>query len=235
MSREFVALTEFSFNEKKIRVFGPRWDLWFVGSDVATALGYKRPMDAISWFVAEDDTVKQEITNAMGCAQETILINESGLYSVIFGSDMPDAKKFKCYVTHEVLPSIRRYGCYKASNPGPVPKMPQGKPANEWVMKTGEKLDKANLIYRAQMLGANNLAAQQYSGDMLRHFIEEQEQFFEMINNNRNLSEKDMLYLTSATDAEYYRRFIRDNENRTDQARFARIGRFFERQHRGHR
>lgn len=85
---------------------------WFVGKDVADILGYAKPLNALSQHVDIDDSLKQGLTDSMGRIQETILINESGLYSLILSSKLPSAKKFKKWVTSEVLPSIRKTGTF---------------------------------------------------------------------------------------------------------------------------
>ena len=86
---------------------------WMVGKDVATALGYKNPRDAIARHVdAEDKGVVKHDTPSG--EQEMVIINESGLYSLVLGSKLPTAKKFKRWVTNEVLPSIRKTGGYIA-------------------------------------------------------------------------------------------------------------------------
>lgn len=85
---------------------------YFVGKDVATILGYAKPLNALATHVDEDESLKQGLTDSMGRIQETILINESGLYSLILSSKLPNAKKFKRWVTSEVLPSIRKHGVY---------------------------------------------------------------------------------------------------------------------------
>jgi len=87
-------------------------EAWFVGRDIALALGYKKPYDAVVHHVDEDDTLKQGITDAIGRTQQTILINESGMYALIIMSELPSAKKFKRWVTAEVLPAIRKQGGY---------------------------------------------------------------------------------------------------------------------------
>lgn len=86
---------------------------WFVGKDVATALGYAKPLNALSTHVEKDDSLKQGITDSLGREQETIFINESGLYALIFGSKLDSAKRFKRWVTSEVLPAIRKTGSYQ--------------------------------------------------------------------------------------------------------------------------
>lgn len=85
---------------------------WLVGKDVAEVLGYKKPQNAISTHVDEDDTLKWGIMDRLGRNQETTLINESGLYSLVLGSKLPSAKKFRKWVTSEVLPSIRKNGMF---------------------------------------------------------------------------------------------------------------------------
>ena len=84
---------------------------YFVGKDVAEILGYKRPSDAISSHVDDEDKLTRQIT-VSGQGRNVSLINESGLYSLILKSKLPEAKKFKRWVTSEVLPSIRKHGVY---------------------------------------------------------------------------------------------------------------------------
>jgi len=85
---------------------------WFVGKEVAVVLGYSKPLDAISRHIDEDDSVKHGLIDSVGRIQNTILINESGLYSLILSSKLPSAKAFKRWVTSEVLPTIHRHGFY---------------------------------------------------------------------------------------------------------------------------
>ena len=89
---------------------------WFVGRDVAIALGYTKPLNALSTHVEKDDSLKRGIADSLGRNQETILINESGVYSLIFGSKLESAIKFKNWVTKEVLPCIRKNGIYATDN-----------------------------------------------------------------------------------------------------------------------
>lgn len=84
---------------------------WFVGNDVAKPLGYSAPKNAVAKFVDDEDKQKHQF-DSTGQNREMVIINESGLYSLIFGSKMENAKKFKKWVTSEVLPSIRRTGTY---------------------------------------------------------------------------------------------------------------------------
>ena len=88
---------------------------WFSGKDVAIALGYKDTVNALKAHVDSDDKRGWQITTPLGGKQNAVVINESGVYSLIFSSKLPQAKEFKRWVTHEVLPSIRKNGEYKDS------------------------------------------------------------------------------------------------------------------------
>ncbi|RHJ68462.1 BRO-N domain-containing protein [Bacteroides thetaiotaomicron] len=85
---------------------------WFVGIDVASSLGYAKARNAISQHVDNEDALKQGVSDNQGFIRETTLINESGMYALIFGSKLPAAKAFKRWITSEVLPTIRRTGSY---------------------------------------------------------------------------------------------------------------------------
>lgn len=85
---------------------------WFVGKDVAIALGFKTPRDAIRTHVFEEDKGVDSIVTPGGKQQMTI-INESGLYALVFGSRLPTAINFKRWVTSEVLPALRKTGQYQ--------------------------------------------------------------------------------------------------------------------------
>lgn len=85
---------------------------YFVGKDVAEVLGYERPTKAIADRVDSEDKDEIPIQDSIGRMQKTPVINESGLYSLILSSKLPTAKKFKRWVTSEVLPSIRKTGMY---------------------------------------------------------------------------------------------------------------------------
>lgn len=93
---------------------------WFVGKDVATSLGYERATKAIQDHVDFEDKDEVPIQDSIGRMQKTPIISESGLYALIFGSKLESAKRFKHWVTSEVLPSIRKTGGYDM-------KQPQGK------------------------------------------------------------------------------------------------------------
>lgn len=102
------------FNSKEfgdVRVLELSGTPWFVGKDIAEILKYQRTADAISSHVDDEDKGVGKIQTPGGM-QKVILINESGLYSLILSSKLPNAKKFKHWVTSEVLPAIRRHGAY---------------------------------------------------------------------------------------------------------------------------
>lgn len=100
---------------------------WFVGKDVAVALGYEKPTDTVRKHVDKEDRGISEMATPSGM-QKTTIINESGLYSLILRSKLESAKKFKRWVTAEVLPTIRKTGVYAlhiplTEHPGDVAKL----------------------------------------------------------------------------------------------------------------
>ena len=102
------------FNGMEIRTVTIDGDPWFVGSDVADALGYAKTRNAIWYHVDAEDKRKVHIPGHDGQSREEHIVNESGLYSLIFGSKLETAKKFKHWVTSEVIPAIRRTGKFDA-------------------------------------------------------------------------------------------------------------------------
>lgn len=107
----------------KIRTVTIDNEPWFVGKDVATALGYAKPENAISSHVSKEDKTSTLIQGSgSNYKSKAIIINESGLYALIFGSKLESAKEFKHWVTSEVLPALRKTGSYE---------MPKAKQRNE--------------------------------------------------------------------------------------------------------
>ena len=97
-----------------IRVVENSGEPWFVGKDIATILGYAKPENAIANHVDGEDKTSTLIQGSgSNYKSKAILINESGLYSLILSSKLPQAKAFKRWVTSEVLPAIRKTGSYK--------------------------------------------------------------------------------------------------------------------------
>ena len=106
----------------QIRTMAINGEPWFVGKDVADILGYSNSRKALLDHVDnEDKNDGVTIRDAIGRGQNTVVINESGLYSLILLSKMPNAKKFKRWVTSEVLPSIRGNGAYIAGQENMTP------------------------------------------------------------------------------------------------------------------
>ena len=125
----------FNFKDNEVRTVSIGGEPWFVGKDVAEVLGYSNPQKAIRDHIdTEDRTVNDSFTVN---GTQAILINESGLYSLILSSKLPTAKEFKRWVTSEVLPSIRKNGGYIAGQ---------------------EQLSEAELLAKALMVAQRTLA-----------------------------------------------------------------------------
>jgi len=88
---------------------------WFVGKDIAERLGYKDTSDAIKRHVDEEDKLTRSFADS-GQSREMTIINESGMYSLVLKSKLPQAKSFRKWVTSEVLPTLRKTGEYKLHN-----------------------------------------------------------------------------------------------------------------------
>ncbi|EME8199866.1 hypothetical protein EB21_00527 [Enterococcus faecium] len=108
----------FNFEHNEVRTILVNDEPYFVGKDVAAALGFKDSNNALKQHVEDEDKIigRQNTTpsfkDKLGRNQYPTLINESGIYDLIFGSNLPSAKKFKRWVTSEVLPQIRKHGMY---------------------------------------------------------------------------------------------------------------------------
>ncbi|HDP5861051.1 TPA: phage antirepressor KilAC domain-containing protein [Staphylococcus aureus] len=113
------ALQTFNFEELPVRTLTVNEEPYFVGKDVAEILGYSNTRDALSKHVDEDD---KKVLTSRNTTLENLpnrgltAVNESGLYSLIFSSKLESAKRFKRWVTSDVLPAIRRYGIYATDN-----------------------------------------------------------------------------------------------------------------------
>lgn len=101
----------FNFRTQQVRTVLIENDPWFVGKDIATILGYAKTADAVRKHIDKEDK-GVFVLETPGGKQPVTIINESGLYSLILSSKMPDAKVFKRWVTSEVLPAIRKHGAY---------------------------------------------------------------------------------------------------------------------------
>lgn len=106
----------FKFKDQQVRTVTINEEPYFVGRDIADILGYKKPENAIANHVDDEDKTTTLIQGTgSNYKSKTVVINESGLYSLILGSKLPQAKEFKHWVTSEVLPAIRKHGAYMTS------------------------------------------------------------------------------------------------------------------------
>ena len=113
-------LAVFSFGNQEIRtVTDEHGEAWFVANDVCAALELVNPRKALADHVDPDDVTQGDTTDNLGRKQLTNHVNESGLYALIFGSRKESAKRFKRWVTSEVLPAIRKNGQYVAQASAP--------------------------------------------------------------------------------------------------------------------
>lgn len=123
---------------------------WFVGRDVATALGYAKPRNAISVHVDDEDKNSALIQGAIqGGTQGNptmTIINESGLYSLILSSKLPAAKRFKRWVTSEVLPAIRRTGGYGTATQAAAPETVAAETLPAWETMNDDYLRAASIV-----------------------------------------------------------------------------------------
>ena len=147
----------------------PEGQVGFVGKDVATALGYAKSDKAINQHVESDDRLRYQIGTS-GQKREMIIINESGLYSLILSSKLPQAKQFKHWITNEVLPQIRQTGGYIHVNNDDDENTIMVK-AHKITQKTIEKKD---ILLKAQLPLATELEIMQKSDEIRRtHILDE--------------------------------------------------------------
>ncbi len=106
-------LNVFKFHDSDVRTVLIDNEVYFVGKDVAETLGYKDTKNALKQHVYDEDKMGWQITTPSRGIQTVTVINESGVYALVFGSKLPRAKEFKHWVTSDVLPSIRKTGGYK--------------------------------------------------------------------------------------------------------------------------
>lgn len=114
MNSSVVAPSVFRFEETTpIRVITKENEPWFVAKDVCDVLGILQPVRAVE-NLDSDEVNKTHVTDSLGRQQETYIINESGLYALVIRSNKPNARKFRKWITSEVLPAIRKIGRYAA-------------------------------------------------------------------------------------------------------------------------
>ena len=108
---KMMEIQTFNFENQQVRTIEIENEPYFVGKDITEILGYSNSRDALYKHVDEEDKLTSQIATS-GQNRNMVVINESGLYSLILSSKLPNAKKFKRWVTSEVLPSIRKHGGY---------------------------------------------------------------------------------------------------------------------------
>lgn len=158
-----------------IRIIDNDGEPWFIGKDIANALGYSNTKDALNNHVDEEDKriIKRSQITTFNIPQRSgtdtftiparglTIINESGLYSLVLQSKLPAAKPFKRWVTHEVLPSIRKTGQYispKSTQPE-KPKAKEQSPNREYMVSLAEVLEAHRVFteYVAQRISDTEL------------------------------------------------------------------------------
>ena len=115
MKNQLQIFSNPEFGEVRTQV-DEKGEPWFCAKDVCDTLGYKQTHKAVERHVDEDDGMKRPVIDSLGRTQAYIFINESGLYSLILSSKLESAKRFKHWVTSEVLPAIRKRGAYMTND-----------------------------------------------------------------------------------------------------------------------
>ncbi|CAK7025519.1 BRO-N domain-containing protein [Saezia sanguinis] len=141
-------ITTFNFDQMPVRIIMKDDDPWFVASDVATILGYASAKDMVRML--DDDEKGRQIVPTLGGNQEMTIISEPGLYKTIIKSQKAEAKPFQRWVTHDVLPSIRKTGAYVA---------PRTKQASPLKMVTDAARAFPHLVKAGKLLGCDSNAA----------------------------------------------------------------------------
>lgn len=142
---------------------------WFVGKDVAEALGYRDTSDALKKHVDIEDKLTRRFADS-GQNREMHIINESGLYSLILGSKLPTAKKFKRWVTSEVLPSIRKTGSYSVRTYG-TKQTSAGEVAS--LLKVLERQQKAQGSTAQDIIRTTGMICEQFNIQLPSDFVKE--------------------------------------------------------------
>lgn len=115
MNNQLLQFTNELFGNIRI-IIDEQGNPWFIGNEIASILGYARPRDAVHDHVYEEDKGSVKMALPLGGTQNTTIINESGLYSLIFSSQLPKAREFKRWVTSEILPAMRKIGFQESEN-----------------------------------------------------------------------------------------------------------------------
>lgn len=144
-------ITIWNYDSMAVRTIEMDSEPWFIGKDVATVLGYSNTRDALAKHVDAEDKNTVAIHDGIGNPNKTV-INESGVYALIFGSKLPNAKAFKRWVTSEVLPAIRKRGSYSVPNHQTQVLLAHEQRLNEistQIQQTEKKLDRIKTTFAA--------------------------------------------------------------------------------------
>ena len=134
-------LTLFKFENNGIRSLLVNNEPYFVGNDIAKTLGYSNPRDALSKHVDQEDKIPDVAIHDGSQKRNMTIINESGVYSLVFGSKLPSAKRFKHWVTSEVLPQLRKTGKYAVRTDRQTELAKAVLMANEWIQEQQKQIE----------------------------------------------------------------------------------------------
>ncbi len=134
-------LTLFKFESNGIRSLLVNNEPYFVGNDIAKTLGYSNPRDALSKHVDQEDKISDVAIHDGSQNRNMTIINESGVYSLVFGSKLPSAKRFKHWVTSEVLPQLRKTGKYAVKTDRQTELAKAVLMANEWIQEQQKQIE----------------------------------------------------------------------------------------------
>ena len=234
MNNKVTALTNFAYEDVGVRVLGTKYEPWFVAVDVLRALDiHTKNISRILERLDDDEKLVVNLTTESDTNYrgnpDVWLVSEPGLYKIMFRSRTPKAEAFTRFVTHEVLPSIRRYGYYKVPKKRGRPALPKENKDRLPVVKTytlssGEALTKEDLRRVALSMGA--LQIERYSAAQLVQYIEDRRKYLTIVS-QYPYTEQDIDAFTGENDIEYYRSFIRGNENKSDYSCSSCLGEHF--------
>ena len=197
------SLTVFDFEGKEIRTFGTKLEPWFAAVDVLRALGIHEKHVSRTIETLDEDEKGVAKLDTPGGEQEAWIISEPGFYKIALRARTDRAKAFTRWVTHEVLPSIRKRGYYLDPRWGFAP-TDDGK----WVLATGEKLDMYQIRRRAEKLGIDAAPPNELK-EIVRE-INQRERYLALREKYPySYDEVERKY----GDVEYYRCFIKEGED----------------------
>lgn len=128
----------FNFKDNSVRTTVIGNEVWFVGKDIATALGYSQPSKAVREHLEVEDKGVSKL-DTPGGKQDVVVINQSGVISLVLSSKLPEARKFKRWITSEVIPSVLKYGSYQVKQLSPTEML---KLQNDSILEVSEKVDR---------------------------------------------------------------------------------------------